>query len=289
MRTGPLRAAVLVLPLALALTACGTEPEEPGGTEGSQEAAAPQPSQEAPRPESAEDFLDLAGKAMADESAWSFSVEGEEGLTLQGQKSAATYEGTVRRAGGRAALHSQGVSTSSKGAKGTEELYVVEGAGYLKEDAGGWKAVDPTGPEVGNKVEDPVSAVEDFRGYARAAEGDVRVTRAGGTVELRVTSGRQKLSAVRDRAWAEKARREFEPTAEQLGKAGIPVRDGRLTLSGLEEVLVLDAKTYRIRSHRLDFGFLIPYDGQEVSFEQRVSEKNQGPYAGRIELPAELR
>ncbi|MFI5570741.1 hypothetical protein ACIA6T_26050 [Streptomyces sp. NPDC051740] len=288
MRTGPPRAAVLVLPLALALTACGTETEEPGRTGDSQEAAAPQPSQEAPRPESAEDFLDLAEKAMADESAWSFSVEGEEGLTLQGQKSAATYEGTVRRAGGRAALHSQGVSTSSKGAKGTEELYVVEGAGYLKEDAGDWKAVDPTGPEMENKVEDPVSAVEDFRGYARAAEGDVRVTRAG-TVELRVTSGRQKLSAVRDRAWAEKARREFEPTAEQLGKAGIPVRDGQLTLSGLEEVLVLDAKTYRIKSHRLDFGFLIPYDGQEVSFEQRVSEKNQGPYAGKIELPAELR
>lgn len=85
------------------------------------------------------------------------------------------------------------------------------------------------------------------------------------------------------------AKREFEPTAEQLREAGIPVEDAGLTLSGLEEVLLLDAKTYRIKSHCLDFGFLVPYNGQDMAFEQRVTTENQGAYDGRIELPADLR
>ncbi|MGW0817525.1 hypothetical protein ACWD00_30585 [Streptomyces viridiviolaceus] len=288
MRNRFTRTAVLVLPLALALAACDAEAQEPAGaaSQDSQATASPAPSAS---PESAEEFLDLAEKAMAAESAWSFSVEGEEGLTLEGQKTAATYEGTVRRAGGRAALHSQGVSTSGKGTKRAEELYVDEGAGYLKEDSANWRAVDPTEPEVKNKVDDPVAVVDEFRGYAQDSEGDVRVTRADGTVELRVTSGKQELSAVRDRAWAKKAKREFEPTAEQLRKVGIPVPDAQWTLSRLEEVLVLDARTYRIRSHRLDFGLLIPYNGQDISFEHQVSEKNQGPSEEAVEPPAELR
>ncbi|MDQ1008796.1 hypothetical protein QFZ82_003281 [Streptomyces sp. V4I23] len=292
MRTRPRRTAVLVLPLALSLAACSAEAEEPAAA-GSPEAAAP--SSPAPEPseapESPEDFLDLAEKAMAEESAWTFSVEGDEGLTLQGQKSAATYEGTVRRAVGRAALHSQGVSTSSKGKKKTEELYVVGEAGFLKEGTADFKAVSPADPEMRNKAEDPIAVVDEFRIYAQAADGEVKVTEtdSGGTVELRVVSGKQKLSAVRGRAWAKKAKREFDPTAAQLREAGIPVEDGQLTLSGLEEVLVLDAKTYRIKSHRLDFGFLIPYNGQDIAFEQQVTEENQGPYEGKIELPAGVR
>ncbi|GGW42967.1 hypothetical protein [Streptomyces xantholiticus] len=285
MRTRPGRTVLLALPLALSLAACGAEAEEPAGS-GGREAAAPS----SPAPESAEDFLDLAEKAMAAESAWTFSVTGEEGLTLQGQKSAATYRGTVRRGMGTATLHSQGVSTSSKGKKKSEELYVIGDAGYLKEDGGAWKAVSPADPEMRNKAEDPVSVVDEFRIYAQASGDDVKVTEAGdGTVELRVASGRQKLSAVQDRAWAKKAKREFDPTAEQLREAGIAVQDDRLTLSGLEEVLVLDAKTYRIKSHRLDFGFLIPYNGQDITFEQQVGEENQGPYDGKIELPAGVR
>lgn len=119
----------------------------------------------------------------------------------------------------------------------------------------------------------------------------MKVTEAdgGGTVELRVTGGKQKLSAVQDASWAKKAKREFDPTAAQLREQGVPFEDGQLTLSGLDEVLVLDAKTYRIRSHRLDFGFLIPYNGQDIAFEQQVTETNQGPYEERIELPAAVR
>ncbi|UYQ63996.1 hypothetical protein [Streptomyces peucetius] len=294
MRTRPRRTAVLVIPFALVLAACGGGAEEQDGA-GSPEVApsaqAPEASEQAAPPETAEDFLDLAEKAMAEESAWSFSVKGEEGLTHQGQKSAATYEGTVRRAVGRAALHTQGVSTSSKGKKRTEELYLVGEAGYLKEGTADWKAVSPADPEMRNKADDPIGVVEEFRIYAQAAGGDVEVTGAdgGGTVELRVTSGEQKLSAVQQRAWAKKAKREFEPTAEQLRAAGVPVADGQLTLSGLEEVLVLDAKTYRIKSHRFEFGFLIPYSGGDMTFEQQVTEANQGPYDGKIELPAGVR
>ncbi|MFH8928831.1 hypothetical protein [Streptomyces pristinaespiralis] len=293
MRTRPIRsAAVFVLPLALTLAACGAEAEPAGaGSQETPSSPSAAPSEQAEAPETAEDFLDLAEKAMAEEQAWSFSVKGEEGLTSQGQKSAATYEGTVQRAVGRAALHSQGVSTSSKGKKRTEELYVVGEEGHLKEDSAEWKAVSPADPEIRNKADDPIAVIHEFRMYAQAAGGDVKVTEkdGGGTVELRVTSGEQKLSAVRQRAWAEKAKREFEPTAEQLRKAGIPVDDARLNLSGLQEVLVLDAKTYRIRSHSLDFGFLIPYNGQDMAFEQQVTMENQGPYDGRIELPADLR
>ncbi|MDQ0844633.1 hypothetical protein [Streptomyces sp. V1I6] len=292
MRTRLRHTALLVLPLSLALAACGAEADEPTAA-GSPEAAAQSSaaSEPAKAPESAEDFIDLAEKAMAEESAWSFSVKGEEGLTSQGQKSAATYEGTVQRAVGRAALHSQGVSTSSKGKKKTEELYVIGEAGHLKEGTADWKAVSPADPEMRNKADDPIAVIHEFRMYAQAAGGDVKVTEkdGSGTVKLRVTSDEQKLSAVQQRAWAKKAKREFEPTAGQLRKAGIPVDDARLTLSGLEEVLVLDAKTYRIKSHRLDFGFLIPYNGQDMAFEQQVTTENQGVYDGRIELPADLR
>ena len=293
MRTRLRHTAVLVLPLVLTLAACGAEGDEPAGAGSPDTAVAPSSATPEPSkaPESAEDFLDLAEKAMSEESAWTFSVKGEEGLTLQGQKSAATYAGTVRRGMGSATLHSQGVSTSSKGKKKSEELYVIGDEGYLKEGEADWKAVSPADPEMRNKAEDPIGVVEEFRIYAQGPGGDVKVTETdgGGTVELRVVSGRQKLSAVQDRAWAKKAKREFESTAAQLRKAGIPVDDGQLTLSGLEEVLVLDAKTYRIRSHRLAFGFLIPYNGQDITFEQQVSEENEGPYAGKIELPAGVR
>ncbi|MEV4332822.1 hypothetical protein AB0K02_20150 [Streptomyces sp. NPDC049597] len=295
MRTRLGYAAALVLPLALSLAACGTTQDggaaEPAAVD-SPEAKQSDPAAAPPAaPESPEDYLDLAEKAMRDESGWTFSVEGEEGLTLQGQQSSATYEGTVRRGMKPAALHTQGVSTSSKGTKKSEELYVVGEKGYLKEGGAAWKAVSPADPEMRNKAEDPVAVVQEFRIYAQAAGGDVKVTETdgGGTVELRVVSGRQKLSAVQGRAWAKKAKREFDPTAAQLRKAGIPVQDGQLTLSGLEEVLVLDAKTYRIKSHRLDFGFLVPYNGQDIAFEQRVTEENQGTYEGKIELPAGVR
>ncbi|MFE7235302.1 hypothetical protein ACWCRF_15610 [Streptomyces sp. NPDC002405] len=292
MRTSLRCALVLVLPLVLSLDACGVEAGEPAGAAGSPEVAAPSSATPEPSatPESPLDFLDLAAKAMAEEPAWTFSVKGEEGLTLQGQKNAATYRATVRRAMKPEVLRSEGVITSSKGTRKNEEMYVADGTAHLREGDAPWKHAPVTDPEMRNKVEDPVAVVEEFRTYAKAAGGDVKATdTGGGTVELRVASGKRKLSAVADRAWAKKAKREFDPTAEQLRKAGVAVEDAQLTLSGLDEVLVLDAKTYRIRSHRLDFGFLIPYGGADITFEQHVGEENQGVYAGRIEPPADVR
>ncbi|MFF4763728.1 hypothetical protein [Streptomyces sp. NPDC001292] len=289
MRTRLRCAAVLVLPLVLSLDACGAQVGEPARA-GSPGAATPSSATPEPSatPESPSDFLDLAEKAMAEESGWTFSVKGEEGLTLQGQKNAATYRATVRRAMRPEALRSEGVVTSGKGTRKNEEIYVADGTAYLKEGDAPWKHAPVTDPEMRNKVEDPVAVLEEFRTYAKAAAGDVKVTgKDDGTVELRLASGKRKLSAVADRAWAKKAKREFGPTAEQLRKAGVAVEDAQLTLSGLDEVLVLDAKTYRIRSHRLDFGFLIPYGGADIAFEQHVGEENQGAYAGRIELPAD--
>nr|WTB34675.1 hypothetical protein OG781_38965 [Streptomyces sp. NBC_00830] len=282
---------MLLLPLSLALAACGTGDgqSESAVSKSPETKESPKPSA-ASVPESPEDFLDLAEKAMAEESVWTFSVKGQEGLTLRGQESAASYRATVRRGMAPEALHSQGVSTSSKGAKENEEIYVVDGTAYLKQGGAPWKDAPASDPEMQNKVEDPVAAIEEFRSYARAATGDeVKLTAVDGTVELRVGSDKQKLTAVRDRAWVKKAVREFDSTAEQLRTAGIPVSDAQLTLSGLEEVLVLDATTYRVKSHRFEFGFLIPYGGQNITFEQDVQQENQGTFNGKIELPAGVR
>lgn len=111
-----------------------------------------------------------------------------------------------------------------------------------------------------------------------------------GMVELRVAvPHEQKLAEVQGRAWVKKAIREFAPTAEQLRKAGMPVDERQLTLSHLKEVLVLDATTYRITSHRFEFGLLIPYPGgKPMAFEQKVEERNHGAYEGKIALPAGL-
>ncbi|MFF3321506.1 hypothetical protein [Streptomyces sp. NPDC002889] len=285
------RCAALVLPLALSPAACGVA-EEDGPVEpaGAGSPAATQPSEAPAAPESPEDFLDLAEKAMAEEGAWTFSVKGQEGLTLQGRKSAATYRATVRRGMEPEALHSQGVSTSSKGTRKNEEIYVVDGTAYLKEGSAPWKNAPTSDPETQNKVEDPVAVIEEFREYAQAAGDDMTLTKADGTIQLRVGSDKQKLTAVRNRAWVKKAQREFAPTAEQLRDAGIPVDEAQLTLSGLKEALVLDAGTHRIRSHRFEFGFLLPYTGgQEIMYEQDVRLENQGTFDGKIEIPAGIR
>lgn len=285
------KCAALVLPLALSLAACGAAEEDgPADSAGAESPGATQSSAAPAAPESPEDFLDLAEKAMAEEGAWTFSVTGQEGLTLQGQKSAATYRATVRRGMEPDALHSQGVSTSSKGTTQNEEIYVVDGTAHLKEGGASWKASPASDPEMQNKVEDPVEAIEEFRAYARTAGDDVKLTEADGTVELRVASGKQKLTAVQDRAWVTKAQREFDPTAKQLRDAGITVNHAQLTLSSLEEVLVLDAKTYRIKNHRFAFGFLVPYaGGQDITYEQDVRQENQGTFDGKIEFPVGVR
>ncbi|MYX39187.1 MULTISPECIES: hypothetical protein [unclassified Streptomyces] len=281
--------AALALLLALPLAACGAEKGSAQAVAGSP-AATPSVEQSPESPKSPEEFLDLAEAAMTGESGWTFSVTGREGLTLQGQRSAATYRATVHRGTDPEALHSEGVSTNSKGTKKSEEIYVVDGTAYVKEDGAAWKHAPASDPEMENKTEDPVAAVAEFRTYAKAAGGgDVKLTKARGTVELRVTGGRRKLAAVKDRAWAKKARREFAPTAEQLRDAGVPVNDDQLTLSRLQEVLVLDATTYRVRSHRYELEILVPYaGGGDIAYEQDVREENRGAYAGRIELPGDV-
>ncbi|MEU1542420.1 hypothetical protein ABZ461_30790 [Actinacidiphila glaucinigra] len=281
--------AAFALPLALPLAACGAEKGSAPAVAGSP-AATSSVEQSPESPKSPEEFLDLAEAAMSGESGWTFSVTGSEGLTLQGQRSAATYRATVHRGTDPEALHSEGVSTNSKGTKKSEEIYVVDGTAYVKEDGAAWKHAPASDPEMENKTEDPVAAVAEFRTYAKAAGGgDVKLTKARGTVELRVTGGRQKLAAVKDRAWAKKARREFAPTAEQLRDAGVPVNDDQLTLSRLQEVLVLDATTYRVRSHRYELEILVPYaGGGDIAYKQDVREENQGAYTGRIELPGDV-
>ncbi|WP_258049921.1 hypothetical protein [Streptomyces finlayi] len=276
----------MVLSLSLPLAACGAEDgKDPEERQPPKRTSAP-----APAPESPEDFLALAAEAMAEEGAWTFSVKGEEGLTHQGQRSAASYRATVRRAMAPQALYSQGVSISSKGVKKDEEIYVADGTAHLRDGDAPWKAAPASDSEMRNKVEDAVAVIEDFRTYARAATGDgVKPVLVDGAVELRVRSGEERLAAVRDRSWVKKAVREFEPTAEQLREAGIPVDEAQVTLSGLEEVLVLDATTYRIRSYRFTFGFLVPYGGQDIAFDQDVRQENQGVFEGEIEMPAGVR
>lgn len=285
------RCAALVLSLSLPLAACGAQDgrPEPAGSKSPGTTESPTPAT-APAPESPEDFLGLAEKAMAQEGAWTFSVKGEEKLTFQGQRSAASYRATVRIGTAQRTLYSQGVTTSSKGTTTDEEIYLVDGMVHLKKGDAAWKEAPATDPGTRNKVEDPVAVIEEFRAYLRAARGDdVTLTETDGRVELRVGTGKEKLTSVRDRAWVKKAEREFAPTAKQLRAAGVPVNDAQVTLSGLEEVLVLDATTYRIRSYGFTFGFLVPYGGQDVTFEQNVRQENQGTFDGKIELPADLR
>jgi hypothetical protein len=115
---------------------------------------------------------------------------------------------------------------------------------------------------------------------------DVTLTKERGKVRLQVRTGSRKLSEVRDRSFAEKAVRELKPTLKQLQKAGVSASEDQLTLSRLEETLILDSETYRVESHRFRFGFLIPYGGQDITYGQDVNEENRGVFDGDIELPA---
>lgn len=275
----------LTLILSLALAGCAAEQDaaKPGGTRSPD---VEQRQERSPEPETAGDFLDLAEEAMAGESGWTFAVRGEERLTLQGQENTASFEATLRRSQNPEALHSEGKVTDEDGASQTEEVYVVRGMAHVKEGDEGWREGPTSDPEMKNKIEDPVAAVERFRGYLKDGGDAVALTRTDGTIRLRVGIGSQQLSAVRDRGFVARAVREFEPTADQLRQAGVAVDEAQLTVSGLEETLVLDAERYRITSHRFAFGLLIPYGGDEIAYRQDVREENQGVFDGKIQLPA---
>lgn len=271
--------------LSLALCGCGAhdEPAKPAGK--SVKPAKEHAQSTAPDPQTPADFLALAQKAMAKEPGWTFKVTGKEGVTLQGQGSNASFQGTLQHTRKPQALHSKG-ATLAKGTTKSEEIYVLDGTAYLKEGDGAWKKKPASDPQVQNKVEDPLTALDRFAAYLKASKGDVTVTKGAGTVTLQVGVDKTKLADVRDRGFVQKAMQEFGSTANQLRKAGVTVQDSQLSLAGLKETLVLDSATYRVESHRFRFQLRVPYQGKDILYGQDVREENKGVFAGDVRLPA---
>jgi hypothetical protein len=63
------------------------------------------------------------------------------------------------------------------------------------------------------------------------------------------------------------------------------VGEDQILLDRVDEVLVLDSKTFRITSHRFECSFLIPYQGRTIAYSQDVREENRGVFDGHIRLP----
>ncbi|MFC7262630.1 hypothetical protein [Streptomyces lutosisoli] len=288
------RAALAGVPLCVVLVGCsagGGAGESAKGADSVDSAVRATPDAKRERlpaaPRTPGEFLERAGKAMDAESGWTFAVKGNEGLVLQGQTSAASYTSTVRRTQDPEALHSTGTIVS-KGAGKPEEVFVVGGVGYVKEGGTGavWKKGPVSDPDIANKMEDPVDALEAFESYAKAGEGAVEVVKADGDVRLEVNVASRRLAEVKNRPAVEKAARELEPTLAQLRKAGVTAGEEQILLNRLDEVLVLDAKTFRITSHRFECSFLILYQGRTIAYSQNVREENRGVFDGGIRLPA---
>lgn len=268
------------------LTGC-SDPADEGRPAESGAPATPGPSRQAapaePSPRTAAEFLARAEEAMAAEKGWTFAVEGREGLLLQGQENAATYTATVRRTtGGSWALHSTGSSRSGKGVTEAEEIYVVDGDVHVKEGTAAWRHGPLSGPEFADKVEDPMAAIDAFRAYGDA----VALSReANGPVRLRVRTASAALTAVREQGVVRKALRELAPALEQLRAAGVTAPESRIRVERIEETVVLDPSTYRITAHTFRCAFLIPYGGQDIRYDQEVTERTEGTYEGVIALP----
>jgi hypothetical protein len=282
---------VLVVPavslLSLSLNGCAGG----GGTAAARPAASAKPVKspsKAAEPRTPEEILTRAQEAMSGQKGWTFTVKGSEGLTTQGRQNTATYTATVDRTEEPMALRSTG-TTHAKGVAKPEEVYVVDGTGYVRKGGSGaqWKGGPLSDPEIADTVEDPIAALDAFRNYAQQGPADdVAIRRATGQVELRVTTDSAALPAVRDRGVVKKAVRELTPTLEQLRAAGVTASDDRITVQRVEEVLTLDPTTYRIMSHRFRCAFLIPYGGQNLRYSQDVTEHTQGVFTGTITLPA---
>jgi hypothetical protein len=291
------RVAWVGVPLCVALVGCSSGTGTGGSAKASSDSgdsavmATPYVKKE-PRPaapNTPEEFLARAREAMDAGGGWTFAVKGKEGLVLQGQASAASYTSTVRRTQDPEALHSTGTIVS-KGAGKPEEVFVVRGVGYVKEGGTGavWKKGPVSDPGIANKVEDPVDALEAFGGYAKGA-GGVQLVKADGEVRLQAHVAARPLADVKDRPVVEKAVRELEPTLAQLRKSGVTAGESQILLDHVDEVLVLDAKTFQITSHRFECGFLIPYQGRTITYSQDVREENRGLFDGDIRLPAGVR
>lgn len=277
-------AATAALLLSAALTGCaadGAPPSEP-----TRPAAAPAPveSPSAPAPETSADYLALAKQAMAAQKGWRFAVRGSEALTLQGQTSGATYSATVRRTTGASwALHSVGSTRTSKGMTKPEAIYVVDGVGHVKEGDAAWRHGPLADPEIADKVEDPMAALDAFEDYGDA----VSLTASDRSVELRVRTTSAALPAVRDQGVVRKALRELAPTLEQLRAAGVTAPESGITVERAEETLLLNPSTYEVTSHTFRCVLRIPYGTQGIRYAQEVTERTSGTYEGTVRLPEE--
>jgi hypothetical protein len=268
--------------VSFSLTACTMEEKQAEPTESKNSEAK---KEQAPRPTTPEDFLDRAEEAMQGGAGWTFTVKGNEGLIFQGQESAASYKATVNRTQEPEAIHSQGTVTS-KGRSHPEEIFVIGDTAHIKEGNEAWKQAPTSDPETKSKVEDPLTAIGTFRQYLQESTDDVTLTTRDGRIQLQVRVSSRKFPEIQDRAFTKKAMWELDPTLEQLTAAGVSVNRTQLTLSTLEETLILDAKTYQIETHQFKLRFLIPYGNQNMTYEQDVREETQGIFEGSIKLPA---
>lgn len=284
------RRAVLaaVVPGFVVLSGCGggsgtAVPEAAVGT--TRRRASPS----AARPTTPADVLERSQEAMAAGNGWTFAVRGEESLTMPGRTSRATYRATVHRTNRPEALRSTG-TVVSKGASRREDIVVLDGTGHVREGGPGatWTSGPVSDPDIARKVEDPVAALDTFRTYVRDG-AQVRLRQTGDEMTLRVRLSSGALSDRRDQPALEKAAREFRPTLDQLRAAGITASEEQIALRDFDEVLILDAATFRLRSHRLAFGFLVPYQGRRIAYSQEVREESRGAFGGTVELPADLR
>ncbi|MET9670865.1 hypothetical protein ABZY19_36875 [Streptomyces sp. NPDC006475] len=192
----------------------------------------------------------------------------------------------MRRTSEPKALHSTGTIVT-KDKKTPLEVFVVGATAHVREGEPGtvWKKGPMSDPKFVSQVEDAVAALESFEEYAQD-NGGVRVVEADGEIRLQARIPSGYLADRTQKPAVEKAGREIDPIVAQLRKRGASASADRIALRDLEEDLVLDADTFRIKSHRLAFRFLIPYQGQRMTYSQEVREDVRGPFAGVIELPA---
>lgn len=82
-----------------------------------------------------------------------------------------------------------------------EEIYVADGTAYVKKGTAGWEHGPLTDPEFADKVEDPLAALDAFRGYG----GEATFATPADRVELRVRTTTAPLPGVRNEAVVKKA------------------------------------------------------------------------------------
>lgn len=244
-------------------------------------------------PAGATELLARAEAAMGAEAGWTFTVTGKESLTQsgapEGQGSRASYSARVDRTAGPEALHQTGTVTGKNGSK-AEEVVSAGGTGYVREGAPGapWTKGPLTDPEIAAKVEDPLDALASFADYAERGER-IEVVRSGGEIRLRLRVPSAALAEREERPAVARAAREFLPTLRKLRKAGVTAGEKKIVLTGLEESLVLDAKTHRMRSYRSSFGFAVPHEGRQLRYAQELGADTRGVFTGRIEAPVTAR